>query len=162
MQDRALAHTRTMHERYNGAKRNPWNEVEWGDHYSRSMASYGVFTAVCGFEYNGPKGYIAFSPRITPENFKAAFTSAAGWGTFSQNRSARTQAECLRVRRGELTVKTMAFDLPVGRTPNNVKVNVDGRRLEATYRMRGNRVIVTLADATKVSTDQDMAVEINW
>jgi non-lysosomal glucosylceramidase len=42
------------------------------------MASYGVFTAVCGYEYHGPKGHPGFAPRLTPENCRAAFTAAEG------------------------------------------------------------------------------------
>ena len=46
------------------------------------MASYGVFLAACGYEYHGPKGHLAFAPRLTPEDFRAAFTAAEGWGRF--------------------------------------------------------------------------------
>ena len=79
-----LAVTRAVHDRYHASRRNPWNEVECGDHYARSMASYGVFLAACGFEYHGPRGHLGFAPRVHPEDFKAAFTAAEGWGTFSQ------------------------------------------------------------------------------
>ena len=84
MVEEGLAVTLAVHDRYHPARRNPWNEVECGDHYARSMASYGVYLAACGYEHHGPKGYLAFAPRLTPENFRAAFTAAEGWGTFSQ------------------------------------------------------------------------------
>jgi len=80
-----LAVARAVHDRYHPSRRNPWNEVECGDHYARSMASYGVFLAACGFEYHGPNGHLAFCPRVKnptiPDTFKCAFTSAAGWGS---------------------------------------------------------------------------------
>ena len=57
-----LAVTRAVHDRYHPSRRNPWNEVECGDHYARSMASYGVFLAACGFEYHGPKGHLGLRP----------------------------------------------------------------------------------------------------
>lgn len=160
---RSLAFTRTMHEdRYHGAKRNPWCEVEWGIHYSRSMASYGLFTATCGFEYHGPKGYMAFSPRITPEDFRAAFTSAQGWGTLEQKRSESEQTERLSLRWGKLTLKQMAFDIPKGRRARAVRVKANGVTIANSHRTAENRVIITLANSTSIEADQDVNIEIQW
>ena len=116
MVQEGLAVTRAVHDRYHPSKRNPWNEVECGDHYARSMASYGVFLAACGFEYHGPKGQIGFAPRLTPENFKAAFTAAEGWGSLSQSRDGKTQTNRIEVKWGGLRLKTLAFELPPGAT----------------------------------------------
>ena len=162
MPDRALAHTRTMHERYDGAKRNPWNEVEWGDHYSRSMASYGVFTAACGFEYHGPRGYIAFSPRVTPEAFRAAFTSAEGWGSFSQDRQANTQTERLDIRWGRLALQQLAFDVPRGKTVRNVSVAIHSEVVKTTYTTQGNRVIIDLPGRISLKAGQTLRIDMGW
>jgi len=155
----ALAHTCTMHERYHGSKRNPWNEVEWGSHYSRSMASYGVFTGACGFEYHGPKDYVAFSPRITPENFQAGFTSAAGWDTFAQVRSDSQQTETLDVRWGELKVKTLAFDLPADAEVKEVTVKVQGGELGAEVRQFKSRITITLREPVILAASDRLSVE---
>ncbi|VGO13156.1 hypothetical protein PDESU_01710 [Pontiella desulfatans] len=79
-----LAVTRAIHDRYRPEERNPYNEIECSDHYARAMSSYAVFLAACGFEYDGPAGVMGFGPVIQPENFRAPFTAAEGWGTFSQ------------------------------------------------------------------------------
>ena len=86
----ALAICRAIHERYHPAKRNPFNEIECGDHYARAMASWGVLTSLAGFEYHGPRKHIGFAPRMTPEHFKAAFTAAAGWGSYQQDIAEQT------------------------------------------------------------------------
>ena len=90
-----LAITRMIHDRYHALRRNPWNEVECGDHYARSMASYGVYLAACGFEYHGPQGHIGIAPRLSPDNFRSAFTAAEGWGTIGQRREEDRQIATL-------------------------------------------------------------------
>ncbi len=102
-----------------------------------------MFTAVCGFEYHGPKGYIAFSPRITPEDFRAAFTSAKGWGTFAQKRADGKQTEAIDVRWGELTLHTLAFDLPADAAATGVNVMVDGKEIRTTIKQHEHRIVVT-------------------
>lgn len=159
---RALAHTRTLHDRYHGSKRNPWNEVECGSHYARSMASYGLFTGICGFQYHGPKGYIAFSPRLTPENFRAPFTSAAGWGTFSQKRDGRIQTESIEVKWGKLKLKTLAFDLPEGSKAGNVSVKCAGKTVKAGFEMKNSRVVVHLRNDVNIQHAQTMEIEITF
>jgi len=160
MVHRALAHTRTLHDRYHGSKRNPWNEVECGSHYARSMASYGLFTGICGFQYHGPKGCIAFSPRLTPENFRAAFTSAAGWGTFSQKRDANTQTESIEVKWGKLRLKKLAFDLPEGNKAGEVSVKCAGKTIKADFEMKNSRVVIYLRNDVNVQCDETMDVVI--
>jgi len=109
-----LAVERAVHDRYHASRRNPWNEIECGDHYARSMASYGVYLAACGFAYHGPNRHIGFAPKLSPEHFKCAFTSAAGWGSFSQKaESGKLKAEIV-VRWGKLELQTIALESAEG------------------------------------------------
>jgi hypothetical protein len=157
----ALAICRGIHERYHPAKHNPWNEIECGDHYARAMASHGVFLALCGFEYHGPKGHIGFAPRITPESFRAGFTAAEGWGTFSQNRSDGKQTECIELKWGTLTAKTLSFELPEGVGLKDLVVEKSGQKLAAKGGQDGRRITVTLAEKAVLKEGEKLEVGIS-
>ena len=50
-----------IRERYNGAKRSPFDEAECGHHYSRAMASWGAILAWTGQQYDGRTGKLEFT-----------------------------------------------------------------------------------------------------
>jgi hypothetical protein len=156
-----LAVTRSIHDRYHPSKRNPWNEIECGEHYARSMASYGVFIAACGFEYHGPKGHLGFAPRLTPEDFKAAFTAAEGWGTIAQRREGGSQKETIAVKWGTLRLRSLAFAVPADAKPSKAAVTVASRAVEAALRAETEgRVVVTLGAEATVAAGQAVEVTI--
>jgi non-lysosomal glucosylceramidase len=158
--EKGLAVTRMIHDRYHAAHRNPWNEVECSDHYARSMASYGVFLAACGFEYHAPKGYVAFAPRLTPDNFRAPFTSAEGWGTFTQKRDGRRQHETLEVRWGRIRLRSLAFDVAAGNRPAAITVVAGEKQLPANHRVEGDRCIITLGSETILQAGESLRISI--
>ncbi|MBI5831140.1 MAG: hypothetical protein HZB16_02385 [Armatimonadetes bacterium] len=153
-----LAVTRALHDRYGAAKRNPYNEVECGDHYARSMASYGVFLAVCGYEYHGPKGHLGFAPRVSPEQFQAAFTAAEGWGTYRQTRAAGTLAASVSVKWGQVRLRTMSFEAQG--TPKAAKVTLANQAVPATVSQEGTRLLLTLGRDVTVPAGGELKIEL--
>lgn len=82
--EEGLTLVRSIRNRQNGIARNPWNEVECGHHYARSLASYGVYLALCGYTYNLPEKEIAFSPRLSGDHFSCFFSTGNAWGIYKQ------------------------------------------------------------------------------
>jgi non-lysosomal glucosylceramidase len=155
-----LAIARAIHDRYNAALRNPYNEIECSDHYARAMASYGAFISTCGYEYHGPKGYLAFAPKLNPDNFKAPFTTAQGWGTFSQNRSSVKQNEKIEIKWGKLRLKDLEFELPTGRKASRVKVAATGKKVKSSYALENERLKISLASEVIIGAGEAMEIEI--
>ena len=146
----ALAICRGIHERYHPARHNPWNEIECGDHYARAMASWGVLTGLGGFEYRGPDLHIGFAPRITPADFRSAFTAAEGWGSYRQARADTAQTCALEVRWGRLPLRTWSVAVPEGVMARSVTVRLDGEEVDAALVQDGPRVTLTLPEGTVV------------
>lgn len=157
----SLAHIWYMNNnRYHGSKRNPYCEVEWGMHYARSMASYGHFVGVSGFEYHGPRGYMAFSPKITPENFKSAFTAAEGWGTFVQKRQENVQNNMIEVKYGQLQLKNLVLDLKEGKKTQSVVVTLNGCVVENNFIQNDKRINLVFKNRVVLEANQSLIIQI--
>ena len=160
-----LAVTRAVHDRYHPSRRNPWNEIECGDHYARSMASYGVFLAACGYEYHGPSKHLGFAPKVfgpgpSKGNFKAAFTTAAGWGTFSQTAAAEGMNCLIALKSGSLEISTLSFEVPAGTRVQRAEVKVRGRRARHHFEQKGQRILLTLENPALIRETQAVEVRL--
>ena len=156
--EQGLAICRGVHERYHPRKRNPYNEVECGDHYARALASWGVYTALCGFEYHGPKGHIGFAPRVTPERFRAGFTAAEGWGAYKQIRSAGEQRSTIEVLWGRLALDSITLELPAAIAPQDVEVRGPSGPLASRWKVENGRLAVHLERSILVMKGESVEI----
>lgn len=68
-----------IRDRYDGLKRNPFDEAECGHHYARAMVSWAAILALSGFQYSGVDRTLAFAaPRAACRHF---WSNGYGWGT---------------------------------------------------------------------------------
>ena len=79
---------KAVRNRHNGIERSPWNEVECGHHYARSLASYGVLLALTGFQCDAINKTLTFKPAMNEDNFESFFSCADGWGIYRQTMEA--------------------------------------------------------------------------
>ncbi len=90
-----------IRDRYDGAKRNPWNEIECGSNYARSMAAYALLPAFAGFSFDMVQGWIGFDPiQRDGSPFRCLWSLDAGWGVFALEDGKVS----LQVRQGHLTL----------------------------------------------------------
>ena len=160
MVQEGLAVTRAIHDRYHASRRNPWNEVECGDHYARSMASYGVYLAACGFENHGPNGHLGFAPRLTPDNFRCAFSAPQGWGTFSQKNTPAGRDARIELRWGSLHLKSLALELPAGAKAPVLTVEKAGKRIDARQELSGRRLVIRLAQEVVLNAGESIEIRL--
>jgi uncharacterized protein (DUF608 family) len=160
MVEKALAITRVVHERHHPTRRSPYNEVECSDHYARAMASYGTFLAACGFDYHGPKQHIAFAPRITPEDFRAPFVAAEGWGTYGQKATEGGQTHELRVRRGRLRLQTIDLAAIGDRVPRSARVRLNDVAVPALLAVEGGHLGVMMPEGVEIGAGATLTIEL--
>jgi non-lysosomal glucosylceramidase len=149
-----------LHDRYHPARRNPFNEVECGDHYARSMASYGVYLAACGYEYHGPKGHLGFAPRLAPDDFRCAFTAAQGWGSYRQKFTAGQGEAELKVAWGALKLRSFGLTLPEGLAPRAASVLANGRKIGATIETEGRRLTIRFESEVHLAAGQGLRIAL--
>jgi hypothetical protein len=152
---------RGIHDRYDGRRHNPWNEVECGDHYARALASWGCLLGLTGFAYDGPAGRLAFAPRWRPDNFKAFFSGAEGWGSLAQTRNGNTQENRIEMRYGKLRLVELIVEVPAAGAVT-VKSSLQNRALDIKMKKDGKRVALSFERPLAVQENETLAVQLSW
>lgn len=122
---------RAIRDRYDGKKRNPWNEIECGSNYARSMASYALVPILSGFEFDLPHEHIGFAPYRT-ENFSCIWSVEGAWGGFEM------QSSTVRLFLEEGKIRLASFGSNAFEQQKPKRLLVDGE--ETTFSYKNGRI----------------------
>lgn len=101
---------KNIRDRYDGKKRNPFDEAECGHHYARAMAAWAAILAESGFHYSGIDKTIKFTSK--PGNY--FWSNGSSWGKcVILEKNGKTSVE-FSVLFGSLTLKS--FELNTKKT----------------------------------------------
>ncbi len=121
-----------------------------------------MLLAAQGISYCGPEGSISFEPRIQPEDHRSFFSTAEGWGTFSQKRTATQQVNALKLRYGSLVLKTCTFHLPQGVQPKSVAIRAGGKSVLFDGVCNGTALTIQPKEPIVLLGGQKFSVEVEW
>ena len=124
--DEALQVVRGVRDRYDGAKRNPWNEIECGSNYSRSMSSFSFLPILSGMTFDMGKGKLGFAPKLNADDFKCLWSFDCAWG----NVELKGSSAALNIAAGALKLSTFEAT----GIKNDAAVTVDGNAVNATIK----------------------------
>jgi uncharacterized protein (DUF608 family) len=142
--------------RYDGEKRNPWDEPECGHHYARAMSSWSTIVALSGFVYDGPAAAVVAAPRIPLDHFQCFWATGTGWGTFSLERRASGAVLTIKVLAGTLACRSCEIAAP-GKAAT---VASRGRVVENKVERRGERLVVTMAETLRLAAKDEFRLEV--
>ncbi|RIQ31040.1 GH116 family glycosyl-hydrolase [Jiangella rhizosphaerae] len=101
-----------VRSRFDGRRRNPFDEAECGHHYVRAMAAWGLIPALTGFGYDGVSGTLGFAAADLTDGPVTWFWAAgAAWGTVTQAPAGDDGVRVgVAVGGGRLRVATLTVD----------------------------------------------------
>lgn len=113
--------------RYDGTKRNPFNDIECGDHYARGMAGWTVMEALAGYRYDARRQSISFDPALPARPFRVPFVAGTGWGVASVDQSGASE---IRLHEGALHLSEVRLPAEV----TELRVRKNGATINAKKR----------------------------
>jgi len=103
--DNGLKCIKAIRDRFDGQKRNPFDEPECGHHYARAMASWAAVLALSEFQYSAVDQSIHFTDK--PGTY--FWSNGYSWGTCEIKSTGKTTEATLKVLYGSLDLKTVSL-----------------------------------------------------
>lgn len=87
MQAQGVECIANIRRRYDGERRNPLDESEYGRHYARAMASWAAIPVLSGFRHDPTINAIEFHTNATASTQQGFWSTNTAWGTFKRSQS---------------------------------------------------------------------------
>ncbi len=156
MVDEGLECVRNIRLRYDGEKRNPWDEAECGHHYARAMSAWSAVVALSGFSYEGASAAVVATPLIATDNFHCFWSTGFGWGTYSLRRGASGASFTLRVLAGVLECRTCE----IAAAGTVAQVASSNGAVENKISRRGDHTIVAFNKNLRLRANDEILIEM--
>ena len=101
--DEGLAVVEAVRNRYDGARRNPYNEIECGDHYSRAMSGWALLEAYSGSSYDWLDKHLLVGDRAS----RYPIVAVTGWGEIVVDPAL---GPTLRCHSGRIDIASLTMD----------------------------------------------------
>jgi hypothetical protein len=146
-----------VRRRYDGERRNPWDEPECGHHYARAMSAWSGVLALGGFRYHGAEKMVSVMPRVNLAKFVCFWSAAPGWGMFSQVTDGARRRVTLSVTEGSLPLRSIS--LAPGPPPSpSAKLNGRTLRLSRAALRSGEGVVFTFAQELTLHPGEEVVL----
>lgn len=155
--DEGLQIIRNLRNRYSGERRNPYNEIECGDHYSRAMSGWSVIEAIGGMRYNALRNELTLVKARGRSGSRLPLVTASGWGTITQRDDDDGFAVTLSAAYGSLPIDRIVIEDVAGDVAHAATGDAV---LPATIERIGNRLAITLPEDTSIGADQTLTLRI--
>ena len=130
MEERAVAHVADIRRRFDGKKRNPYDEPEYGHHYTRAMSSWGLVLTLSGFRHDAVTHELTVMPRWkTAGTFRCIWSAYDGWGYFTKGENS---LEIVALY-GDLKLQSLVVDA-CGAEVSSVRAQLGAKALQAKPR----------------------------
>jgi len=160
-----LSIIKAIRDRYDGKKRNPYCEFEWGNHYVRSLANYSTLLAISGFRYSAVEKMVRLAPKLYERDFRVFFSVDSGWGLISQKLTPQKHIIRIEVKKGKLGVARL--NTIVYKPAKDVTILLGGDKLKGTVQKAVDEfwdadkmVTVRLEKTVTVTPGQPLTVEM--
>ena len=164
--EQGLSVVKAVRDRYDGFRRNPWNEVECGHHYARAMSSWGVLLALAGSSYSGPEMRMGFDPKMNADDFRTVWTTGSGWGVYAQKTDAgKGMTVSLEAQAGAVKLQEFDFRIPAGSgatAVGSLKAALAGTQAPATIRREGSTVRVFWPRPLTIEPGQPLTLTVQF
>lgn len=157
MIDEGIQVVTSVRARYDGIKRNPWDEEECGHHYARAMSSWSTVVALSGFQYAGDRAAIAARPLLEGDSFRSFWSTGTGWGSFSLRRRANGISLAIQVLAGVLPCRSCILPGSGARAT----ARLGSTSLVPTVQQAHGQVTIHFPELLNIREDAQLEIELS-